>query len=185
MNSLEFINKRISENSIQDKNLANIDWAKSIVWHPIKMLKTIWIANSKEPKIIESLFHKDEHIVLELKGEKEGQGKKVNIIYKSDIAPSFYRQGYGRHDGTLLFVEEIFVDLFKTLIEASSYDKNVMPENYLNDDVWWQYDINYYVSDVLWDSQFVNHVSEKENKMFPGQEDNMIMAVQIEYLYNK
>jgi hypothetical protein len=182
MNTLEFINKRISEGTIQDKNLANINWSKSIVWHPIEMLKSIWTGNSKEPKIIESLFHDNIYITLELQGETEDQKKRVNIIYKNDITPSFYRQGYGRHDGTLFFVGQIFTDLFKTLIEASSYDKNVMPENYLDDEVWWQYDINYYVSDVLWDSQFVDHVSEKENKMFPGQEDNMVMAVQIEYV---
>ena len=182
MNTLEFINKRISEDTIQDKNLANIDWSKAVVWHPIKMLKNVWMGNSKEPELIATLFHNDESMTLELRGETEDQKKKVNIIYKNDIAPSFYRQGYGRHDGTLLFVGEIFADLFKSLVNASSYDKNVMPENYLDDEIWWQYDINYYVSDVLWDSKFVDHVSEKENKMFPGQEDNMIMAVQIEYV---
>ena len=182
MNTLEFINKRISEDTIQDKNLANIDWYKAVVWHPIKMLKNVWMGNSKEPELIAALFHNDKSITLELRGETKDQKKKVNIVYKNDIASSFYRQGYGRHDGTLFFVGQIFADLFKTLIEASSYDKNVMPENYLDDEIWWRYDINYYVSDVLWDSQFVDHVSEKENKMFPGQEDNMVMAVQIEYV---
>jgi hypothetical protein len=184
MDTLQYIKQRI-KNTDCDEELYEIDWEKSHKWHPIKTLRWAALSSSYDKpekyQFFKDSFSKNQksfHAVL----KQDDKMRYVNIIYKKSINPSYYKYSHSRHDGTLLFVFMMIEDLFIELINGVSYSKNNVPDNYLEDDFWDEYDVNYYVSDILYDSVYVNHVSEAENKMFPGEENNMIMAVEIEYI---
>ncbi len=176
MNTLEYINKRIEEGSANEI-VSKIDWNKAMVKNPMPFLKQ----SIKEPLLLDD----DYNFAITYVNDVLNKHKNVKIIYKKDINPTIYRHSGGTHDGTLLFSLQSIVELFKTLFDASSYKIGETPENYnLDENVWWDYDVIYFVSDMLWNIKHVDHVDEKHGKMFPGSNDEMVMAVEIVYTKN-
>jgi hypothetical protein len=176
MNTLEYINYRVENNSVNDY-IVNVNWNEAMVKEPMSWLKGILEQDLA--------FDKDGNFDVLLVKENSDKRKRIQIIYKKDIEPDIFRCSGGTHDGTLLFSLQYIGRLFETLVNAASYKKGYIPKNYiLDENIWWEYDIIYYVSDLLWHINHVDHVDAEHGKMFPGSHDEMIMAVQIEYIRN-
>ncbi len=171
MDTLEYINARIKSGTSNDI-IKNIDWSKVSSKNPMPFLKNI-ITD-------ESYFDKNGNFdYTYIEGAKE---KRVRIIYRKDINPTIFRHSGSTHDGTLIFCYNNIGKLFETLVNANSYKKEHCPEDYLEEDGWFSYDVNYYVSDFLWYDEYVDHVDKEHGKMFPGTHEEMVMAVEIEYV---
>lgn len=181
MDTLEYIQYRINNNEGINEKVCGVDWSEARIYNnPIQLLKNIIKINNKDLPT-DFLFDKDDNFEADV--VEDNKRKNVKIIYKKNIIPDVFRWSEGTHDGTLLFSLEHIGHIFEDLVNGASCKIGNIPEKeYMsNEDIWWQYDVIYYVSDLLWHTKYVDHVDENNGKMFPGQQDNMVMAVQMEY----
>lgn len=111
-----------------------------------------------------------------------GDVKEVFIEYKKDLEnPELLMTRASTHDGTFLFIENLVKNVFRNLIYGETYNSSRHPVGY-PEKTFFDYDIKYTISDLLWCSAYVDHVDEENGKMFPGQRDAMAMALEIEYI---
>jgi hypothetical protein len=182
MNTLEYINYRIKSNNL-DKRLSNIDWRKASAMNPMPLLKNIMSSNLQD-KPVHLLFDENDNFEIELVHSDNYNKKQVKIIYQKNIEPDIFKWSGGTHDGSLIFSMEYVGEMFENLVKGASYNKNNIPESEYgtNENIWWNYDVIYYVSDLLRNTTYVDHVDKERGKMFDGINDEMAMAVQIKYI---
>ena len=98
---------------------------------------------------------------------------------------------YLSHDGTLLFIKNMFwertysrllnsVSIGKRNIETLFVESDFDEQGHLLETSHDRYDIRYLLSDLLWHSEHIDHVDEENGKMFPGQRDSYAISVRCE-----
>jgi hypothetical protein len=176
MNTLEYLNYR---KSLNDNSLA--DWVIPVKWEKSTVCDPLQIMHNINPKIDE--FKVKDSIRISHEDEKYGI-KKVEILYQKNIEPTLVKLRQTTHDGTLLFSMNTMGEIFNDLVNCATYTNDNYPENYLTDAGFFNYDIKYTVSDLLWHHKYVKEVDSKHGKHFPGVRESFALGVQIEFIKN-
>lgn len=169
MKTLDYINHRNSSEHKME------DWFNEQKWTE---------ATSKDAvSWIESIYNvKQDNGFIRLSHNYDKNIKKVIISSGCEI-PNIVKTRRVRHDGTLYFIQEAIQKMFEDIFMGFTYSLQNCPENY--EENIFKYTTHYRLSDLLWHTKHLEHVSEKEGKMFPGQQDTFACAVGIEYILNE
>jgi hypothetical protein len=172
MNTLEYIRNNSNNQSRFSDELLNVKWERATIHNPIELMHNI------SQFIQRNQFYETSKIrntvVL------EGKVKSIEIIYQKNLAPDYCIFRNTTHDGTLLFSAEKLNEIFKILYFGEAYCTNNAPEDYI--DNFWEYDIRYTISDLLWNVENVDKIDPEHGKNFPGQKDSFALAVGVEYI---
>lgn len=172
MNTLQYLTNRLSKPDDFGEWVSDIIWEDSKVCNPIDYLERFYQKVSREG-----------NRVVTVNKTEDGRTKKSTIEYTENLSSlDIVKMKKTTHDGTLLFVQWAIQELFENLLLANTFSHKNKPENYDTEEEFFKYDMVYYVSDLLWNSKYVDHVSPSEGKMFPGQRDCFAMAVQLKYV---
>lgn len=169
MKTLDYINYRNSSEHKMEDWFNEQNWAEANEGNALLWIQEVFKMNQEKE-------------VLRLTHNYDGNIKNVIISLGCD-SPNIVKTRRIRHDGTLLFVQEAVRKMFEDIVFGFTYSYSNCPENY--EDNIFKYTTHYKLCDLLWHRKYLDHVSEKEGKMFPGQQDTFACAVGIEYILNE
>lgn len=117
---------------------------------------------------------------LSYKLDSDKGQKIIEISYLKDFEPDYYIVRSSKHDGTLLFVNILYEDMIKDILQGAAYCKRNVPKNYPDD--FWNYDISYTLGDIFLFRDFgMKNINGHE---MAGEDDIMVMPVKIKYQVN-
>lgn len=78
-----------------------------------------------------------------LSGDKDK--KSISIIYQEDFEPNYFIVRHSTHDGTLIFTQELYINVFKDIMLGSSFCKSTNDDYEIN---FWDYNVKYTIGNI-------------------------------------
>lgn len=111
-------------------------------------------------------------------GNNEGRQQRVLIVYDPDAQFQWVTSETNYNDGSLIFVSELYNDVLKKVLLATTYYQPTAPDGFSENR--WVYDLEYTVGDLLW----LNEHGDLgiEGKPWMESKDAVALPLSIKYI---
>ena len=146
--------------------MSAINWEKATKHNPVP-----WISD---------LYADVEGVVINKDKEYFYEGENVKIKYSGDLIPECFIKRQSTHDGTLLFSHMTMKEIFTPLLQGEIFWYGNCPGDYTEFPAF--YDVEYTIGNLLWLSEYLEHVNEEQGKMWAGCRDSFSLPMAIKYI---